>query len=113
MEKKLYAKVIEDNGGGLSIYVMDENEKCIYAHSGYEYNSEPGRLVDDLKSLADSDSVSDWEGSEEELVAGWKDLDIDGIGREVVADLSNGKLSLYPAVMGAAAMREFGVNFQG
>ena len=41
-------KVIEDNGGGLHLYVFS-GRRCIWAHTGYEYS--PGNLTADLDSL--------------------------------------------------------------
>ncbi len=32
-------KVIEDNGGGLHLYVFS-GRRCVWAHTGYEYNSD-------------------------------------------------------------------------
>jgi hypothetical protein len=105
---KHYAKVIEDNGGGLSLYVMDETDTCIYAHYGYEYR--PGALSEDIKALIKDDSVADWDGCEDDVAAAWRDLDIDGVGREIVASVVDGKLKLHPDIMGAAAKLEFGVE---
>lgn len=103
-----YAKIIEDNGGGLSLYIMDAEERCVFAHSGYEYC--PGTLSADIKALIEDDSVSDWEGNEEGLIAEWPSLDLDEIGRELIAEVADGKLSLYSKRMGYAGCLEFDVE---
>jgi len=104
-----YAKIIEDNGGGLTLYIFDDNTtRCIYAHSGYEHT--PGQLSQDLQALIDDDDVSDWEGYESEVAEGWEDLEIDTIlGNTLIAEVADGKLSTYPAKMGRAGQVEFGV----
>ena len=105
-----YAKVVEDNAGGLTLYVMRSSDKrCVYAHTGYEYNSEPGRIKEDMESLIADDSISGWEGNEEELVAEWEELDLNPVYRQIIAAISYGKLILHPEHMGAAGEREFGV----
>lgn len=106
MEKQLYAKIIEDNGGGISLYVMDVDDKCIYAHGGYEYTL--GTLIRDLRALIEDDSIADWEGNEEEMVAEWEDLEIDPRHRKIIASVADGKLTTYPDRMGAAGRAEFG-----
>lgn len=106
METKCYAKVIEDNGGGLSLYIMDsDTNRCIFAHSGYEYR--PGCLIQDLETLKVDDSIGGWEGNDREMAAEWATLDIDGVGRELVAELADGKIYTYPEAMGHAARLEF------
>ncbi len=106
METRCYAKVIEDNGGGLSLYVLDnDTNRCLFAHMGYEYH--PGQLADDLEALQRDDSVDHWDGHNQELADEWPSLDIDGIGRELVAELADGKLYTYPNRMGRAARLAF------
>ena len=105
---KYYAKVIEDNGGGLHLYVMDEADTCIYAHYGYEYR--PGALREDIQALIDNDSVGGWEGCEENVAEAWEELDLCQIGLVVVAEVENGKILLCPERMGAAAKLEFGIE---
>lgn len=108
---KHYAKITENNGGGLSLYIMDASDACIYAHSGYEYNHKPGQLVEDINTLIASDDVSDWEGNEPEIAAEWGSVDLDDpAGVQLVAEVADGILSTYPRKMGAAAMREFAVT---
>lgn len=97
-----YAKIIEDNGGGITVYVMQSDGACIYAHSGYEYG-DPRQLLLDIDSLLTDDSVADWEGNEEELVAEWPTLDLDTPHhRQVIASVADGELTTYPTRMGRA-----------
>lgn len=106
METKYYAKVIEDNGGGLSLYIMDtDTNRCIYACYGYQH--QPGLLTQDLKTLQEDDSIEGWKGNNREMVAEWATIDIDGVGRELVAELSDGKMYTYPDAMGHVARLEF------
>lgn len=56
-------QVIEDNGGGLTLYVWDAAEALIYAHTGYEYTP-PQQLRDDLAALASGERPETWEGND-------------------------------------------------
>ena len=57
-------QVIEDNGGGLTLVVFDDNNKVEYLHNGYEYNH--GQLKQDLNALESGDDpLTDWEGNTE------------------------------------------------
>ena len=59
-------RVLEDNGGGLTLFVWDEQgTEIVFAHSGYEYN--PGSLCQDLDALAHDDDPLTWDGNEEFL----------------------------------------------
>ncbi|MGR3220915.1 MAG: hypothetical protein ACUZ8H_14020 [Candidatus Anammoxibacter sp.] len=65
---KLKWEVTENGGGGLSLWIWDE-EILIYAHSGYEYD--PGQLSKDIQDLKVDDCIDNWEGNEiidEEIV---------------------------------------------
>lgn len=66
-------EVLEDNGGGIQLFIFDENRKVEYAHIGYEFV--PGQLVKDLKDLADgSNPKEDWEGNEDDPQAMYDDV---------------------------------------
>jgi hypothetical protein len=57
-------EVYEDNGGGLTLFIFDEEGKSItYAHSGYEYNS--GQLERAINAIIDGDIdfLEEWEGN--------------------------------------------------
>ena len=61
MKKELLWEVTENGGGGLGLYVWD-NDVLIFAHNGYEYN--PGQLTEDVNNLLTDNSVSAWDGNE-------------------------------------------------
>ena len=102
--------VIEDNGGGLTLLVMEE-EKVAYVHLGYERT--PGELTRDIKDIrGGADPARDWDGNElhhvsenpEELES-WFPHAQEGAGWNVIAD--NG--GTYPDKMGTAGKIEFGI----
>lgn len=108
-------KVIEDNGGGLTLVVFAQDDETIeYIHTGYEYN--PGQLTEDLEALKNGDDpVADWDGNELDSVEdmenpedleSWFPWDQKGIGWEVVAD----NKGIYPEDMGSIAKTEFGID---
>lgn len=55
-------RVTENNGGGLGLWVWDNNNTLIFAHNGYEYND--GQLTEDINYLQADDSVDGWDGNE-------------------------------------------------
>ncbi len=108
MNNNLYGQVIEDNGGGLHLYVFDEQGHMVYAHSGYEY--EDDHLMDDIEQLLLSDSVDGWWGCDDNPQEGYDSLTQNEFGYEVVADIENGKCVLYINRMGTAAIIAFDVK---
>ena len=104
-------KVIEDNGGGLTLVVFAEDGETIeYIHSGYEYN--PGQLSEDLEALKNGDDpAKDWDGNDlnnaemeaPEDLESWFPWNQKGQGWEVVADNDG----IYPEDMGGSASQEF------
>ena len=108
MNNNLYGQVIEDNGGGLHLYVFDAQGHMVYAHSGYEY--EGNNLTDDIEKLISSDSVDGWDGCDENPQEGYDRLTQNEFGYEIVADIENGKCVLYPEHMGVAAKLAFSVK---
>lgn len=100
--------VIEDNGGGLHLYVWDAaGKRVIYAHSGYEYNR--GDLSDCIEALRAGEDPIDagWEGAEDDPQAAYDAWTYPPNGGwQIVAD----QHGTYPKVMGAAARLEFGVS---
>lgn len=55
-------QVTENNGGGLTLYVWDDDNKLIYAHAGYEFA--PDALRADITALRNGDDTSEWEGND-------------------------------------------------
>lgn len=105
-------KVIEDNGGGLTLVVFAQDGETIeYIHTGYEYN--PGQLSSDIEAMKNGeDPEHEWEGNDlydiedmddPEEFESWFPWDQKDAGWKVVAD--NG--GIYPEDMGAAARNEF------
>lgn len=99
-------QVIEDNGGGLTLVVFDENGYVEYLHNGYEYGTD-GRLLEDLENLKSGDNpVVDWEGNEENPQSVYDNITSYECGWEIVADNDG----IYPEKMGYAARIEFGIS---
>ena len=97
-------KVVEDNGGGLYLYVFQHN-KCVYSHSGYEYNR--GQLTEDLDSLDFGSDVDNWDGCDDTPQSNWDYwFTIESFGWKIVAEGKAGKRVLYPEIMGSTASLE-------
>lgn len=101
--------VIEDNGGGLHLYVLADRPQggagCVYAHSGFEHT--PGALRECLRALADGDTAQDWDGGAEDPQAEWgywTEENRRNGGWKVVADDDG----IYKCEMGRAALLELG-----
>ena len=110
MSNKIYdADVIEDNGGGLHLYVLD-GDRVVWAHDGYEYR-QPGDLTADLNFLsAGDDPATDWDGGIDNPQEVYEKTTSYEYGWKVVATLRNGEIEMHTDLMGAAAQREFGVS---
>lgn len=101
-------QVIEDNGGGLHLFVF-RGRKVAYASSGHEYR--PGSLTnDDLPALENGDDTSTWEGASSTPQADYDNLTSYEHGWEIVAEGGVGRRKIYPGRMGRAAQEEFGVT---
>ena len=96
-------RVIEDNGGGLALTVMDENGMVFYHHTGYEYYD--GSLIADIKALENGDNPSEWEGNEIEgdPIDFWDLYEQLDCGCSVI--VADGCIFWYK--MGSAGRREF------
>ncbi|MGC9189865.1 MAG: hypothetical protein ACP5GG_04025 [Conexivisphaera sp.] len=105
-------QVIEDNAGGLALYVFGEGGidggVVVFAHTSYEYHK--GQLSADLDNLDAGGDVSLWDGNEEDPQALYDDLDKFESGWQKVAEGFGGKRYLYPELMGLAARFEFGLS---
>lgn len=102
-------QVIEDNGGGLHLFVRNGRGRIVYASSGHEYR--PSSLLsDDLPALEAGDDTDTWEG-EGNPQAAYDTLTSYEYGWQVVAEGGAGqRRRLYPGRMGRAAQLEFGVT---
>jgi hypothetical protein len=104
-------EVIEDNAGGLHLFVFRGGE-IVYAACGWERS--PGVLRESLEELRRTGTAEGWEGMDywdgmdttpEESYAtlhGWVDEGMGGA--HIIADQDG----IYPDRMGAAGKREFG-----
>ena len=97
-------KVIEDNSGGLHLFVFDAGEKSIFTYFGYEHNI--GQLTQDLDALVVGDYTSDWDGNEDDPQA-YYEITASEYGWEIVATGKAGVRTLYTDKMGIAASLEF------
>lgn len=102
-------QVIEDNGGGLYLFVFGGRGKIVYASSGHEYR--PGSLTsDDLPALEAGYDTATWESNEDDPQAAYNTLTSYEYGWQIVAEGGPGRRKLYPGRMGRAAQIEFGVT---
>lgn len=95
--------IIEDNGGGLTLVVFDDNGSISYLRTGYEYIL--GRLTNDLIELANGSDPSTWYNCEENPEEIYNDFLFHEYGWEIIADNDG----LYSDKMGAAGRLEFGI----
>lgn len=101
-------EVIENNGGGLTLVVFNNNGIVDYLHSGYEYGAS-GRLMDDIQALKNGDNpATDWDGNEDNPQAVYDNIVSFECGWEIVADNDG----IYPDKMGCAARLEFGIEME-
>lgn len=101
-------QVIEDNGGGLHLFVW-RGRTMVYASHDHEYR--PGSLVnDDLPALEAGDDTSTWEGASSTPQDDYDNLTSYEHGWEIVAEGGVERRKLYPGRMGRAAQLEFGVT---
>ncbi len=101
-------KVIEDNGGGLHLYVFS-GRNCVWAHTEYEYS--PGSLTADMSSLeAGHVAMRGWDGGVDDPQKTYDDTTSYEYGWEVVAEGGKGRRKLHKAKMGRAAQIEFGIS---
>lgn len=98
--------VIEDNGGGLTLVIFDDNDssKVSYLHTGYEYIL--GQLTNDLTELSNGSDPSTWDGCEDDPQEIYDNITSFEYGWEIIAD-NNG---IYPEDMGAAGCLEFEIE---
>lgn len=100
-------KVIEDNGGGLTLVVFGENGEVKYLCDGYQFR-EKGSLINDINALKNGEDPSYWDGNVDDPQAAYDEINSFDFGFEVVADEDG----IYPNKMGVAASLEFGIDEQ-
>ena len=125
MKKGLTYEVTENNGGGLTLYVW-ENKVLVYAHTGYEYDSEHTQLREDVLALEQGKpAIEDWDGNdliEEDIVKGIREdsstvYNTEGdviplTEDEYYDDNDSTKIicdseGIYPSMMGGAGSKAF------
>jgi len=112
MAKKYEYIYVEDDGGGLYLYVLDADDNVLAGIHNLEYaNTGEWRNVRDALNADALATVSEWEGQMGpdndygvDLPATW--ADVDARAEELVC--IDG--TLYPDRMGRAAQRYFGVE---
>ena len=107
-------KAIEDNSGGLHLFVFEDvdgdgKEKVIYEHSGYEYVK--GQLNDDLKALHNGGHPEDWDGCEENPERDYEHMINSEYGYKIIAACDYHRApEIFQAEMGLSGLREFDLN---
>lgn len=87
LKQELRFEVFEDNGGGLHFFVFDDDNECIYGHSGYELN--PGQLSEDIVALRKGEDPLLWDGCCDDPAADYKSLDESDACMIVVDNMGN------------------------
>lgn len=97
-------KVIEDNGGGLTLIVENTEGYVFYKHSGYEYCE--GSLRADIEALENGSYPGDWDGNEiEGSPVDFRNIyDQYGCGYNVIMDDG----IIFITCMGQAGWQELG-----
>lgn len=103
-------KVVEDDGGGLTLYVFGPDETVIYSYARYE-NCQ-GQLLRDLDALDAEVDITQWEECEANPQESWDRWKNHEHGWNVVASGKDGQRTLYPDKMGNAAQSEFGLRLE-
>lgn len=107
---KLNWKVSEDNGGGLQLWVLEDNN-VVYVSSGYEYNV--GQLCLDLGVLRSFDSVEDWDGNEVEAELYDIQEQYESILKDkypvIIAEGQDNYAKLHYGIMGKSGRLEFDI----
>lgn len=101
--------VIEDNGGGLHLFLFRPGtEKIVMGFTGFEYS--PGNLVPALDLLDDGDNARSWDGKMDDAQAQWDYIHSHEFGYQVIAYSENGERTIKPEKMGRAGQIEFGIE---
>jgi len=106
MDTPLTYEVLEDNAGGLYLFVFD-GDKIKFGFENFEYS--PVSLVgclDELDNGAGENDVSGWEGQLPDPQADYASLTGHEFGWEPVARNTGSGRELFPDRMGVAATLE-------
>lgn len=110
MAPKFDYSVVEDNGGGLHLFLFapGKNEP-VTGFSDFEYT--PGALIQCIDALDAGDDASTWEGRMSDVVDMWQMYLDSEFGEYVVICYGEkGNRTLYPNRMGRAGQIEFGTE---
>lgn len=101
-----YYEIIEDNGGGLHIFVF-ENDHVVDGVTGLEYAGK-GEFNEVKDGLADDPAkeVKGWDGHFSAAKYDYLDLTSHDGGWVVIANTD----AVYPGAMGRAGQRYFGID---
>lgn len=105
--KPLNFKVIEDNGGGLHLYIFNQRGRVTHAFHDWEYQ-EPGYLAENLTYLREGGRVDAWDNNDPDPSGDYTSMTSSQYGWEVVADNDG----TYPQVMGRAAQDAFAIEVE-
>ena len=101
-------QVIEDDGGGLSLFVF-RGRAIIYARNEYEFGR--GNLLRDLDALDAGRDPTAWLRGSKSPQADFEAITSHEFGWQIVAEGNeHGKRQLYKSRMGPAAQSVFGVS---
>ena len=119
MAKEFYDwAVIEDNGGGLHLYVFELHTGC-NAPDAFTFvaafcwrEAVPGSLKEDIQALVLGTNIGEWENGEADPEASWRDWKHadEGTGWRVVFDECGVRDTEH---WGAAARKELGFLLEG
>lgn len=112
MTSKYDYSVIEDNGGGLHLFLFRPGtEEIAMGFTGFE--GAPGSLVTSLDSLDSGDSARSWDGKMDDAQEQWDFFQSHDYSHQVIVYGENGERTLKPDRMGRAGQIEFGVATAG
>ena len=100
-------KVLEDNGGGLHLFVF-RGKRVIYSHSGYEMTH--GQLTSDMAELDSGTDITAWDGCDDDPQGNWDNLISYAHGWYIIASGGRGTHKINKGILGAAGCKEFGVS---
>lgn len=103
-------RAYEDNGGGLYLAFYGKDGKLESLHSGYEYRSAAGGIMEDVKAeQADPDDNLYWDNNELKTNPYGDYSAFAGVPRCGLAIIADNE-GVYPEHMGVAGRIEFGIK---
>ena len=100
-------QVIEDNGGGLYLFVFDDN-RIVFGLQNLEYLSSGDfmAMLEEIENGADAHTLARWDGHVTDPSGTYALMS----GTESIATYINGKRVVHPDRMGRAGALAFGVE---